>query len=65
VSERAVEADERVERLARRGLAALDDDLDTPGAIAALRELLALPPSASRRAALQQLGDGLGLSFDA
>jgi L-cysteine:1D-myo-inositol 2-amino-2-deoxy-alpha-D-glucopyranoside ligase len=51
-------------RIAERGLAALDDDLDTPGAIAALRELLALPASRGRREALGRLGETLGLTFD-
>jgi L-cysteine:1D-myo-inositol 2-amino-2-deoxy-alpha-D-glucopyranoside ligase len=57
-------ADHLAEDLGRRGLAALDNDLDTPGAIAVLQELLDnLPPTFSRRAALRRIGEGLGLTF--
>ena len=45
------------------GLAALDDDLNTPGAIAALRTLPERAPSEDRRRALATLGDALGLTF--
>jgi cysteinyl-tRNA synthetase len=46
-----------------RGLLALDDDLDTPRAIAGLRELLSLQPSEAQRRRLRALGDLLGLTF--
>ena len=58
-------ADGAAEAIAIRGLAAIDDDLDTLAAIAALRELLALTPSQERWAALRSLGEGLGLTLDA
>ena len=58
------EADSAVDQLLARGLAALDDDLDTPAAIGVLRELAECLPSAARRRALTELGAALGLSLD-
>lgn len=55
--------DDGAEGIAEDGLAALDDDLDTPRAIAALRALLACPASASRRRGLLRLGEVLGLTY--
>jgi L-cysteine:1D-myo-inositol 2-amino-2-deoxy-alpha-D-glucopyranoside ligase len=46
-----------------RGLAALDDDLDTPVACEALRALTRLEPSQDRQRAVRVLGQELGLSF--
>jgi L-cysteine:1D-myo-inositol 2-amino-2-deoxy-alpha-D-glucopyranoside ligase len=46
-----------------RGLAALDDDLDTPGAIAALGELGEAASSSAQRRAIAELGGHLGLTF--
>jgi L-cysteine:1D-myo-inositol 2-amino-2-deoxy-alpha-D-glucopyranoside ligase len=62
--EESAETGAEAAEIAARGLAALDDDLDTPGAISALRELLTLPPSRGRHEALRGLGEGLGLSYD-
>lgn len=45
------------------GLAALDDDLDTPKAITGLRQLLQRPPSECRQRSLRELGEVLGLTF--
>lgn len=49
--------------LAREGLGWLDHDLSTHRAIGSLRGLLELPASASRGAALHELGGVLGLTF--
>jgi L-cysteine:1D-myo-inositol 2-amino-2-deoxy-alpha-D-glucopyranoside ligase len=51
------------EALLARGLAALDDDLDTPGAIDALGALVERGGSAAQRAAVAELGLHLGLTF--
>jgi L-cysteine:1D-myo-inositol 2-amino-2-deoxy-alpha-D-glucopyranoside ligase len=51
------------ERVLDQGLTALDRDLDTPGAIAALRELADQPPTEGRQRALRELGEVLGLTF--
>jgi L-cysteine:1D-myo-inositol 2-amino-2-deoxy-alpha-D-glucopyranoside ligase len=50
-------------KLAREGLGWLDQDLSTHRAIGSLRGLLELPASASRGAALHELGGALGLTF--
>jgi L-cysteine:1D-myo-inositol 2-amino-2-deoxy-alpha-D-glucopyranoside ligase len=44
-----------------RGFAALDDDVDTPTAVAALQELSSLPASPARQGGLRQLKSVLGL----
>jgi L-cysteine:1D-myo-inositol 2-amino-2-deoxy-alpha-D-glucopyranoside ligase len=56
--------DSAADRARERGLAALDDDLETPAAIDALRELLVQPPSSVRDQGLRQLGQALGLTFE-
>jgi L-cysteine:1D-myo-inositol 2-amino-2-deoxy-alpha-D-glucopyranoside ligase len=61
---RAERDDSAADRALDRGLAALDDDLDTPGAIDALRDLLLLPPSSARDEGLRELGQTLGLTFE-
>jgi L-cysteine:1D-myo-inositol 2-amino-2-deoxy-alpha-D-glucopyranoside ligase len=56
--------DGAAQRLLEEGYAAIDDDLDTPGAIAALAQLTELPATATRQEALAGLGACLGLTFD-
>jgi L-cysteine:1D-myo-inositol 2-amino-2-deoxy-alpha-D-glucopyranoside ligase len=63
-SDGATGDDPAAQTILTRGLAALDDDLDTPAAIAALRELLVLPSSNSRSNAIRQLGAELGLTLE-
>ena len=56
--------DGAAQRLLEGGYAALDDDLQTPEAIAALERLAELPATAARTQALDGLGGCLGLSYD-
>jgi L-cysteine:1D-myo-inositol 2-amino-2-deoxy-alpha-D-glucopyranoside ligase len=59
----AVEEDPASDRLLEEGLAALDDDLNTPGVCEALSDLLQRRPSAARRRGIATLGEALGLTL--